>query len=222
MIDIRTRAGGDVEGRLIRVPVTLRAKDGDEGPVLEGYAALFDEWARIGGDAWGFMESIAPGAFARSLKEDEDIKAFFNHDGNQVLGSTFAKTAIFEEDKKGLRALIYPPDTAAGRDVVTLVKRGDVRGMSFMFSVRPNGDEWTEPEQKGELPKRVIRDVQLFEAGPVTLPAYEATSISARDRAKAFLSARAEMDRLLDPDVLARRREADRLAFELAAAAVEI
>lgn len=218
--DLRARLAETDEVRQIRVAVTLRAKtDEADRPVLEGYAALFDEWTQIGGDEWGFMESIAPGAFARSLKEADDIKAFFNHDGNQVLGSTFAKTAEFEEDKKGLRAVIYPPDTVAGRDVVTLVKRGDVRGMSFMFRVRPNGDDWTDPEQKGELPKRVLRDLQLFEAGPVTFPAYEATSISARDRAKALLTARAEVP---DQDVLARRRQANRLAFELAVAEIEV
>lgn len=220
MIDVRTRAGDEIEGRFFRVNVTLRAKkDDDEGPVLEGYAALFDEWTQIGGDSWGFMESIAPGAFARSLKEDEDIKAFFNHDGNQVLGSTFAKTAEFTEDAKGLRSVIYPPDTVAGRDVVTLVKRGDVRGMSFMFQVRK--DEWTEPEKKGELPKRRVLEVKLYEAGPVTFPAYEATSISARDRAKSLQDARAAREVIADPDVLERRRQAARLAVELEIAEIE-
>ena len=218
MIDIRSRLKDTDETRMLVLPVTLRAKKADdEGDVLEGYAALFDDWAQIGGDTWGFMESIAPGAFAESLKND-DIRSFFNHDGNYVLGRTSAKTAEFDEDKKGLRAVIHPPDTAAGRDVVTLIKRGDVTGMSFMF--RTKKDEWTEPEAKGDLPKRRLLDVQLYEAGPVTFPAYEATSISARDRAK-------ELQR--GPEgwaALARRREArreaDRIMFELAVAAVKI
>ena len=220
MIDFRARLTDTDEARLLILPVTLRKKsDDDESPVLEGYAARFDDWTQIGGDCWGFMESIAPGAFARSLEED-DVLSFFNHDSNLVLGRKSAKTATFEEDKKGLRTVIYPPDTAAGRDVVTNVKLRNVTGMSFMFQTRK--DEWTEPAKKGELPKRRLLDVRLFEAGPVTFPAYEATSISARDRAKAFLDARADLDRLTDPDVLARRREADRLAFELSVAAVEI
>ena len=215
MIDIRSRLADTDEARLLVLPVTLRKKGDDDAPVLEGYAALFMEWTQIGGDQWGFMERIAPGAFADSLKTD-DIRSFFNHDSNQVLGRTSAKTAEFDEDEKGLRAVIYPPDTVAGRDVVALVKRGDVTGMSFMF--RTLADEWEEPT-KGELPKRTVKKVQLFEAGPVTFPAYEATSISARDRAKAL---RDVLSRQVDPDLLAQRREADRLMFELAVAAIEV
>ena len=217
MVDFRARLADSDEARLLILPVTLRKKsDDDESPVLEGYAAMFDEWTQIGGDSWGFMESIAPGAFLESLK-NEDVRAFFNHDSNQVLGRTSAKTAEFSEDKKGLRAVIYPPDTVVGRDVVSLIKRGDVTGMSFMFQTRK--DEWTEPEKKGELPKRRLLEVKLYEAGPVTFPAYEATSISARDRAKALLTARADVP---DPDVLARRRQANYLARELAIAELEL
>lgn len=217
-VNIRAHIGSDVdECRMLFVPVTLRAKsDDDASPVLEGYAARFDDWTQIGGDSWGFMESIAPGAFAESLKTD-DIRAFFNHDSNQVLGRTKAGTAEFTEDDKGLRAVIYPPDTAVGRDVAALIRRGDVTGMSFMF--RTLGETWEEPRAKGDLPKRTLTKVQLFEAGPVTFPAYEATSISARDKAQAFFDM---ASRQVDPDVLARRKEADRLAFELAVAAIEL
>lgn len=221
MIDIRARLQDTDEARTLFLPVTVRAKtDQAEGDVLEGYAALFDEWAQIGDDSWGFMESIAPGAFASSLKDD-DIRSFFNHDSNVVLGRMSAKTAEFSEDDKGLKAVIRPPDTTAARDVVTLIKRGDVTGMSFMF--RTKKDEWTEPEKKGELPKRRLLDVQLFEAGPVTFPAYEATSISARDRAKALRDALAARDRipLVAEDVLVRRREADRIAMELEIALID-
>ena len=219
MIDIRARLKDTDEARMVALPVTLRAADGDDKrPTLEGHAAMFDTWTQIGGDAWGFMERIAPGAFRKSLDED-DYRAFFNHDSNIVLGRKSAKTAVFEEDEKGLRTVIYPPDTQHGRDVVTLIERGDVTGMSFMF--RTIREEWEEPRGKDDLPKRTILEVVLYEAGPVTFPAYEATSISARDRAKSLLDARAELDRgLPSADVLARRREADRLMFELGVEAI--
>lgn len=206
MIDVRARLKDTDEARLLVLPVTLRKKsDEDESPVLEGYAARFDDWTQIGGDSWGFMESIAPGAFAESLKND-DIRALFNHDSNQVLGRASAKTAEFAEDEKGLRAVIYPPDTAVGRDVVALIKRGDVTGMSFMF--RTLGETWEEPTKKGDLPKRTLTKVQLFEAGPVTFPAYEQTSISARDRAKSYLDAEQSAVRAAaaDADLVQRLR----------------
>lgn len=213
MTDRRSRLADTDEARLLILPVTLRAKaEDDDGPVLEGYAALFDEWAQIGGDAWGFMESIAPGAFRESLKKD-DIRSFFNHDSNILLGRTGNKSAEFEEDKRGLRAVIRPPKTRAADDVVLLVREGFVTGMSFMFRVRK--DQWEEPAKKGELPKRTLLDVQLFEAGPVTFPAYEATSISARNRATALRE-------VADDIVMSRRRDADRLMLELEIAAIDV
>ena len=208
----------DSVGRALWVPVDLRAASEGEGDVLEGYAAVFNEWTRIGDEAFGFDESIAPGAFAESIKDD-DIRAFFNHNEDNVLGRKKAKTAEFHEDSKGLRVVIRPPNTQAGRDVVELVKRGDVDGMSFMFRIRPNGDEWIDPQKNGDSHKRIIRSVRLFEAGPVTFPAYETTSISARDRAKALFDMGS---RQVAEDVLARRREANRLAFELDIAAIEL
>lgn len=208
----RREPHASAEGRLLVRPVTLRAAEG-KAAVLEGYAARFNEWTQIGGEAWGFMERIAPGAFADSLKDD-DIRSFFNHDSNVVLGRTTAGTAAFTEDEHGLRAVIRPPDTQAARDVVTLIQRGDVTGMSFMF--RTLTETWEEPTKKGELPKRTLQRVQLFEAGPVTFPAYESTSIAARDRAKALIEA------LVRPVVdAARVRDRARVALELELAGLE-
>ena len=215
MIDYRARVGDTDEARMLVLPVTLRAKTADDdGDVLEGLAAQFNTWTQIGDPEWGFMESIAPGAFTRSI-QDDDIRSFFNHDSNIVLGRTSAKTAAFVEDDIGLRAVIRPPGTAAARDVITLIRRGDVTGMSFMFRTRK--DQWEEPATKGALPKRTLMDVQLYEAGPVTFPAYESTSIHAREQSMACRDGRP-----VDPGLLTRRKEADRLMFELAVAAVEL
>lgn len=185
-VAMEPRVGGDDrECRSLITPVSLRA-DGDKAPTLEGYGAVFNQWAQIGGDTWGFMERIAPGAFTASIKEN-DVRSFFNHDGNIILGRTGAKTLTLREDDTGLHTVIQPPDTAAARDVVTLVTRGDVSGMSFMFRVRK--EEWEEPAQKGQFAKRTLLDLDLIEVGPVALPAYPQTSIAARDQVTAFLEA---------------------------------
>jgi len=172
LADIRTQLAGSDEARLLILPVTVRAKkDGDdEGDVLEGYAARFDDWTQIGGDSWGFMESIAPGAFAASLKSD-DIRSFFNHDSNQVLGRTSAKTAEFSEDEKGLRAIIRPPDTAAARDVVTLIKRGDARvlkawglGQRFAGEEYLQGQRLASAEQTAAAQRSLQMDIARLHA----------------------------------------------------------
>lgn len=174
------------ESRVLVVPLELRQDEG-EAPVLEGYAAVFDTATQIGPDTWGFLEEFAKGAFAETIADD-DIRALFNHDENQVLGRNAAKTLSLIEDARGLKVEITPPDTAVGRDVTTLVKRGDVSGMSISF--RMQKEEWEEPDGPGVLPHRTIRKAQLFDVGPVTFPAYPTTSVAARSQAQRYRDVR--------------------------------
>ena len=188
LLPFRARSASDEDERRMLVgPLEVRA-DGDKGKVLEGYAAVFNQDTQIGGLSWGFMESIAAGAFTRTIRDD-DIRALFNHDENKVLGRNKGtnESLELEEDGTGLRVTIRPPDTTDARDVVTLVERGDVDGMSFSFLTRKQ--EWAEPTTKGELPKRTLLDVQLFDVGPVVFPAYPQTSIKARNHVKALREA---------------------------------
>lgn len=142
---------------------------------LEGYAAVFNTEAVI----WGlWREEIAPGAYSKTIKE-EDIRALWNHDTNIVLGRNKAGTLELSEDDKGLRSVIIPPDNEWGRPVVDAVRRGDVTGMSIAFRVVKE-DWWHPPEDSSELPKRTIKEARLYEVSPVTFPAFESTSISAR------------------------------------------
>ena len=165
----------------------LRA-DGDQPPVLEGYAALFNKETQIGGDLFGWRETIKPGAFTQSIGED-DILALFNHNEDAVLGRSGADTLALREDKKGLHAMMTPPDTVVGRDLVTLVRRGDISGMSFAFLARKQ--QWDEPKKKGQLPLRTLLNLQLFDVSVVTYPAYPQTSVSARDQARVYAEASA-------------------------------
>lgn len=164
----------------------LRIKDeGDDGNCIEGYAAVFNEETVIG--EW-FREIIRPGAFSRAIKEKQDVRALFNHNADHVLGRTRSGTLDLEENKKGLWIEVDPPDTQAARDVITLIKRGDVSEMSFAFTVHgPDGDKWDETEIKdGKLPLREIRDVDLYDVSPVTYPAYEGTEVGLRSAESVF------------------------------------
>lgn len=184
-----------IEARMVHKPVTVRAEDG-EPKRLEGYAAVFGVETVIGDF---FREVIEPGAFKSAIK-DADVRGLFNHDPNFVLGRTSAGTMRLIEDKDGLRYVITPPDTAWGRDTMTLVERGDVTGSSFGFTVRT--DEWTRPSKAGELPLRTIKEVEwLRDVGPVTFPAYEETTVQARDAAKAALEASEIVDPVFDNSV---------------------
>lgn len=158
------------EKRSLVQPVEFRA-DANGKMTVAGYAAVFGEAADIGG--W-FKEVVARGAFTNSLRT-ADVRAYFDHDTGRVLGRSSAGTLRLQEDDKGLRVEIDLPDTTDGRDVKTLVERGDVSGMSFRFeAVRQEWDETIDP------PKRTLLEVGLGEVSIVSEPAYEGTSIALR------------------------------------------
>jgi len=148
---------------------------------ISGYASVFNVEAEIEGWFGGWREEVAPGAYAKTIQES-DIRALWNHDTNVVLGRNRAKpspTLELAEDSHGLRAVIRPPDNEWGRPVWDAIERGDVTGMSIAF--RAIKYEWQRaPKGSQELDKRIIREAQLFEVSPVTFPAFEATSVSAR------------------------------------------
>lgn len=139
-----------------------------QGRTLAGYAATFGQAARIG----SFTESIRAGAFTQSLATGGDILALVDHDATRVLGRTRTGTLKLAEDSRGLAFEIDVPDTAAGRDVLTMAERGDLGGMSFGFLV-------TDEDWQGN--RRELRTVDLREISVVNAwPAYDGTSIAAR------------------------------------------
>lgn len=159
----------EIETRSLVAPVEERA-DGTKRLVV-GYAAIFGEVADIGGY---FDEVIARGAFIETLKT-ADVRAYFNHDRGRVLGRVSAGTLRLHEDAKGLAVEIDLPDTSDGRDVRTLIERGDVSGMSFRFNaVREIWDE------SGDKPQRTILHLELGEVSIVSEPAYDGTSVALR------------------------------------------
>jgi HK97 family phage prohead protease len=186
MASVNKPAPGERERRTLSGTVEFRKQEDGPGTIV-GYAALFNEETVIG-RYYGFREVIAPGAFAAAIKND-DVRALFNHNADIVLGrNKIAKTLRLDEDKKGLRYEVDLPDTVAAGDVRKLIERGDVSGSSFAFTIESDDDEaWDyEPVKKGQLPIRTIKRVSLYDVSPVTYPAYEGTSISARseDRVK--------------------------------------
>jgi len=168
--------------QLIADDVEMRS-EGD-GMTFTGYAIRYNSRS----EDMGFREIILPGAVSRSLKSRNEIKAFVNHNTDNVLGSTRAGTLRLDDDAKGLLAEIDLPDTTYGRDLSISVKRGDVSGMSFGFSVPQGGDEWS-----ADFRTRTISELRLHEVSPVTgFPAYRATTAAVRSLA--FLAHRTHQD----------------------------
>lgn len=175
--------------RLPRRDAQLRIETREDGPQrLVGYAAVFYDGRpeteyRLWDDV---VERIAPGAFARALREQQDVRALFNHDASELLGRT-PETLSLVEDERGLRYEITLPPTQRARDLATLVERGDLTGSSFAFVVRKQ-----EAEVVDGVTIHTILDVDLYDVGPVTFPAYEATTVARRQHVAALRALAAE------------------------------
>ena len=160
-------------------------RETDNGMLFEGYAAVFDSPS----EPLPFTERIAPGAFARSLKNRNDVKLMWNHDTGSILGSSRAGTLKLVEDGRGLKVTAELPNTTLGRDTAELLRRGDVDAMSFGFSVPKNGDSWSEDGSE-----RTLKEIRLHEVSIVAFPAYTATAGTATVRALDRLALRADVD----------------------------
>ena len=180
-------------------PFELRnAADGD-GFTLEGYGAVFDQPTRI--DSWEgrFDEVLARGAFTKTLSERRPVLQF-DHGRDAATGSVpIGRIEDIHEDDHGLYVRARLHDNARVEPIRQAIESGAIDGMSFRFRV--TREEWDE--KAVDAPLRTIREVELFEVGPVVFPAYEATTVGVRslladltdeDRARLVADLRNEID----------------------------
>lgn len=161
------------------VDFQVRATEGSNGMTFEGYAAVFNSDSEPL-PFWG-IERIAPGAFTKSLSEARNIRMFLNHNSDMLLASTRNDSLRLSEDETGLKVQADLPDTTIGRDLSTLIKRGDVDSMSFGFQPV----KYKTATDKGGVDRTIHTEVKLYEVSPVTSwPAYSATSAFVRHLAE--------------------------------------
>ena len=163
---------------------------------LTGYAVRWNSPSAL---LFGkFYETFAPGAFSESLSAGADVRALYEHDAARLLGRTASGSLVLHEDDTGLRFELTPPETQLGQDVLALVRRGDITGMSFGF--RTVLDDW----QIDETPyKRTVFKAELNEITVTATPAYPESGI---EIARRSLMARYPLS--ATPDALRRRRAA--------------
>ena len=181
------------EKRFFDIETRIDKKEGKD--VVIGHAAVFNTLSE---DLGGFREKIQPGAFDDVL--ENDVRAYFNHDPNYLLGRTSAGTLRLSVDDKGLRYELDVPNTSAGRDLKENMRLGNITQSSFAFTIGKDGDSWERSENGADI--RVINKVnRLYDVSPVSLPAYP----SANDLALAKRS------NLIDKENTRKKQE---LAYE--------
>lgn len=142
------------------------------GNRLTGYAATWDTVARLP----QHYERLSPRAFDETLKRD-NVFAFYQHSSAMPLGSTEAGNLRLSTDSTGLHYELELPEVSYANDVRQLVASGVLTGMSFGF--KPGKDSWAVAPDGRQI--RTHESVErLIEISPVSLPAYEGTSIALR------------------------------------------
>ena len=171
----------------------------DEEKTIEGHAAVFEQRTSIGDY---FYEVIERGAFDGC--DFDDVLMCVNHDLRKVPiarsrrnnGNSTMQLSI---DNIGLltKARLDTEGNVDARSTYSAISRGDVDGMSFIFRIADA--KWTDLDT--DMPTRHILKIRkVYEAGPVNMPAYRGTDISARDQQSlenarmALENARSELD----------------------------
>lgn len=162
------------EKRVLEAKIELRAAKNGSGPgQMVGYAAKYNKLSQ---DLGGFFEKLAPGCF-NSVMQD-DCRCLRNHDDDHLLGRTASGTLELMLDDVGLMYSCELPDTTAGRDTAESIRRGDMTGSSFQFSIAMDGALW---DWDGPSPMRTITKIgRLYDVSPVTNPAYLDTDVDMR------------------------------------------
>lgn len=160
--------------RYINSGTEFRIQKDEEGKeYLEGYGIVFNSDSH---PIYGmFIERIDPRALDNANMTE--IISKYNHDINKVLGTTWANTLTYSIDSKGVKYRVLLPETETGREVKTLVERGDLRGSSFEFRTAKEGAVWTEEIRGGiKVDIRTVTNIaEVLDLSPVMRPAYPDT-----------------------------------------------
>ena len=171
----------------------VRADQNEEhGTYITGKPIVFGQKTDMG---W-YEESID----AEALKDTDlkDVRFLVGHNTSMIPlarsrnnneHSTMQMTV--EEDGMAIRVDLDTENNAEARALYSAVKRGDMSGMSFMFTV--DKDSWEDIDS--DYPKRTITSIRkVYEVSAVAFPVYEGTSIQAAAEGDTLDSVKASLE----------------------------
>ena len=160
----------------------VRAQTGEHGTIITGRPIVYNSKTNLG----FYDEVIESGALDSTNLND--VRFLINHDTSRIplarsRRNNGKSTMQFTVDPMGLNldwVMLDVENNSEARALYSAVERGDISGMSFMFSV--DDEEWENLES--DHPTRHIRKIgSVVEVCAVTFPAYESTEIQARSKA---------------------------------------
>ena len=169
----------------------VRAVPTEAGSLITGKPIVYESKTDLG----FFDEIIDFGALDGA--DLTDVRFLVNHNTDMIPlarsrrnngNSTMTLTVV--PDGMDMEAVIDTKNNQTARELKSAIERGDLSGMSFMFSI--DDEEWEDLES--DHPTRHIKKIgSVVEVSAVTFPAYDATSINARSK-EALENARAAVE----------------------------
>lgn len=194
----------------------VRAEQNEEhGHFLTGQPIVYNERTNLN---W-YDEIIDNDALAET--DLRDVRFLINHNTDMIPlarsrnnnANSTMQMEVIPSVGMTIRVDLDVENNADARSLYSAVSRGDISGMSFMFTV--DSDTWEDLESNH--PTRHIRSIsKVFEVSAVTFPAYEATSIQARGLADALESAKASLESAkAEQREIERRKQKLRILMEV-------
>lgn len=182
----------------------VRAAENEKGKYIDGRPIVYESKSDFG----PFDEVIDRGALDGA--DLTDVRFLVNHDTSKIPLARSRRnngnsTMQLSPDYEGMTisAQLDVDNNAEAKALYSATQRGDITGMSFMFTI----DDYEWEGLESDRPVRHIKKIgTVVEVSAVTFPAYEATDITARSQealesARAALeSARAERSKSVETD----------------------
>lgn len=159
----------------------VRAEEGAEGHIITGRPIVYESMTNL----YWYDEIIERGALDGA--DLTDVRFLVNHDISRIPLARARRDAanstmqlLTDYDGMGIRVSLDTENNAEAKSLYSAVRRGDITGMSFMFSI--SDEEWDGLDT--DHPTRRIKAISsVTEVSAVTFPAYRSTEINARDAA---------------------------------------
>lgn len=171
----------------------VRAEENERGKTITGQPIIYNERTNLG---W-YDEIIDNGALNDT--DLRDVRFLVNHNTDMIPlarsrnnnANSTMQMKVVEGSGMTIRVDLDTENNAEAKSLYSAVERGDITGMSFMFSV--DKDSWEDLESDHPT-RHVISIGRVMEVSAVTFPAYEATSIQARGLSSALDSAKNSLE----------------------------
>lgn len=164
------------EVRVTEIRANEPTADGEKALILSGRPVVYDTPTVIHDIVGSYIEIVKRGALDGA--DLGDVRLLVGHDTSKIPLARTPKTMTLALDDGGLTFRAVLPSTEAGREAYQAVERGDLRGMSYAFTVPEGGDEYN-PETNT---RTITRIAKVYECSLTAFPAYESTTVSAESR----------------------------------------